>query len=401
MKLKEIARNNIYIKLIYYFIKFNLGIKKLVWLDLKKEKKLILKGVLTKTYIPNFNLNQKSINITTPDVYVYYFNNVLGHIESSSFYDQRKIFVERFYGIKQDVAKYSTGNIVAHNQDYALIFKHKNSISINDNVFFLGGNGVSNYFHWLVEILPKLVFLAKNESILNSISSIVVHENIKKIKSLYDSLIVIMRVYGIDKTIIYVNNQTSIKFKNVLYMSTFNHVLFNFKGNCNKNYTYFLKSSLLEMSDAYKIKIKNSIDFCSKKFPSKFFIRRGAGVSSYNKRNYNEDDISRTLKKFNIVDIYIENYSFEEQIFLFSNAKFIVAPSGAFLTNLIFCKKETVIISWLSSNVSEFSVYSTLACFFDLKMHFIYSDQSVGESLHGKYYLNPSSLEKKIIEILN
>ena len=58
------------------------------------------------------------------------------------------------------------------------------------------------------------------------------------------------------------------------------------------------------------------------------------------------------MNELNIKCIYIEDYSFMEQIQLFANAELIVAPSGAFFTNLIFCRKNRGNVPIASTYVS-------------------------------------------------
>jgi capsular polysaccharide biosynthesis protein len=126
----------------------------------------------------------------------------------------------------------------------------------------------------------------------------------------------------------------------------------------------------------------------------KLFLLRG-NVGSHNKRDYNEKEIYTYLQSKGYIGVKVEEYSFLEQVFLFNNADYIIGPSGAFWTNLIFCKAGVKAISWLPKKVSEFSVYSTIANYFGVEMKFIFS-KSLDGNLHGRYSISISDLLKTL-----
>ena len=91
--------------------------------------------------------------------------------------------------------------------------------------------------------------------------------------------------------------------------------------------------------------------------------------------------------------IYLEDYSLEEQISIFYQAEFIVGPSGAAWSNLIFCQSGAKGISWLSEELSNFSVFSTLAKIFKCDLKFVLSDQLEKEGdIHSNYTIKLTNL---------
>ena len=58
----------------------------------------------------------------------------------------------------------------------------------------------------------------------------------------------------------------------------------------------------------------------------------------------NENDIKKYLSSIGFLIIKPENYTFFEQIKIFSNAKYIVGLHGAAMMMLSFCKKGTKIL---------------------------------------------------------
>lgn len=374
-----------------------LTFRKKVWLDVGVKRKFRLEGgEECEIEIPNFNNTKKTIKSEIPEIYCYQLQNVVAEIESSSFYDKKNIYIERFLGIDQKICNYNTGHIISNFKNFYFIRKNKKVENLNCRVFFLGGNGSFNYFHWIIEILPKLIFFNQ----LENIDLIVVHENVRKIQSYADSFNLILNYFNINIPVEYVGKNTTLLCQELNYISSFNHVVFNIKGEYDVNYSRFSYNKTKMVSDIF---LKNNIDMNFEevdKFPKKFFIKRGKGISAYNRRTYNEVEISNELIKLDIKTIYIEEYSFYEQMKLFSNADLIVAPSGAFLTNIIFCKEKTKIVSWLPEKFKKFSVYSTLAYIFEVQMHFVKSESKLEkDALHGEYYLNKELLVNKILEI--
>ena len=65
-------------------------------------------------------------------------------------------------------------------------------------------------------------------------------------------------------------------------------------------------------------------------------------------------------KRYSFTSVVMDNLSIFEQINLFHNAEFIIAPHGAALTNLAFCKPGTRVMELFSPNYL-FDFYRHLA----------------------------------------
>ena len=80
--------------------------------------------------------------------------------------------------------------------------------------------------------------------------------------------------------------------------------------------------------------------------PTHLFIRRG---NTQQRRLLNEDDAIAALAPLGFVGVTLDQLGVAEQIRLIANARAIVAPHGAALTNTVFCEPGTQILELFAS----------------------------------------------------
>jgi tetratricopeptide (TPR) repeat protein/capsular polysaccharide biosynthesis protein len=80
-------------------------------------------------------------------------------------------------------------------------------------------------------------------------------------------------------------------------------------------------------------------------YPDRIYISRN---KARYRRVFNEEDVMEELSKFGFVRIFLESMPLQEQIALFFHAKMIVTPHGSGLTNTIFCQAGTKVIELVS-----------------------------------------------------
>lgn len=380
--------------LLWKLIRRRCVIRPIVWLDERNvDRKLPASSCFAEIYEPNFGNGEKKIYLDVPDIYIYKLESVWGSTNSSSFFDNNNIYVERYdYGRLHE--RYISGHLLLHTKDSALVIRSDNKIILKEKVIFLAGNGAFNYFHWIVEILPRILDFFRDGGEGLKIDAIVVNKKVKEYSTFQEALDIFLEHMDVKLPIYYIDQSDLVLFDTVYYISPRNHVLFDF--NCGEpllDYSYFSLDVLKKIRDIV-FSSSNYINLNSKKkFPEKFFILRGKGIGTHNTRNYNESDIFGVSEKYGFEGVYIEDYSFVEQAYLFSNAKSIAAPSGAFLSNLIFIGDEAAVISWLPESISKFSVYSSIGRLMGAKMRFILATPKE-EGLHAEYYLDPKSFEE-------
>lgn len=392
--LKYVEKNNFNISIwLNTFLKFKKIYNiKVEWLDcVKKENFSILKYnqkvISNSPIIYNRKIKAENINLFL-DVCIFKFENVLINTNSSSFFllNQNKptIIIERVPQVNLCYSNYAAGFIKLHNSSNALIRLNQKIVELED-ALFLGGNGCFNYYHWMIEIIPKLFFINNDLLIKYNIKCILCDESAKNTPSFQTLLRLVLEYRGINLPIIYINKDTNIKINKIFYINNFNNILFNCKKILSQtNYSHLHPKSLYNLR---KLLI-NFADPHIQKNPKIFLARRQSRV-----RSYNQEEILSFFEKEGFQAIYLEDYSLEEQISIFYQAEFIVGPSGAAWSNLVFCQSGAKGISWLSEELSNFSVFSTLAKIFNCDLKFILSDdiETTGD-IHSNYTIKLTHL---------
>ena len=404
---KNMLNHRIFLEIYGYIRNKKLEYRKIIWLDEIKENKILIKEkekIISFTPLI-FGESEKTSEEEIPNTFIYKLKNVYSTVSSSSFYNSKYIFIERMQNIPKSIGNYSTGHLIKHNEIKSAIEIFTKKIKIKSTALFLGGNGSFNYFHWIIEILPKLLIIDKKLLEKLNIQTIILNKKALEIESFSDSLKIVLAYKNINFETIYIDEDEELFFEKVTYITSFNSILYN--SNLLKKDTMYFQKTYFSKDILYNFKniIFNSNEFKEflldiknkDKFPKNIFLIRGK-VSNYNKRNYNEDEIFNYFKEYNFKKICIDEYSFLEQVYLFNNANFIVGPSGAVWTNIVFSKNNTYAISWLPKRVLNFSAFSTIAKMFSVNMYFLEAT-SLDNNLHVKYNLEKNKIKKLLFNI--
>jgi len=328
----------------------------------------------------------------TPAINLYRFKNAKVSTGLSAVWANGFLYIDRNTKAENSRANYKAGPLKIFDEKFSLLSQKEEELEgdTEGGVLFLGGSGSANYYHWLIEILPKLFTL--NQKLLKewNITAILVDASVFRIPSFRASLELVLERLSLALRVI-VAPSGWVLFGNLYYINTFNNILFNsLSGSILKNDFYFSKNILEKYIDATRRRGVGGEKATPKRI---FLLRQESSVSEYNKRTYNQTEIFDIFKSFGFIGVHVEKLSFQEQMNLFASASYIVGPSGAAWANLIFCESKARCLSWLNENFQNFSVYSTLAAQAGCDMRFVQcSLVQAGES-HGPYVLNPLAVK--------
>ncbi|MEC6897860.1 glycosyltransferase family 61 protein [Photobacterium piscicola] len=394
--LKLATKNNFFLYFINMVYKKNFSMKKIFWLDDAIKKRVIEYIKISddsKCLVCSTVINDKiSIAISDiPPVYILKLSNVVINSKSTSFYFQgeNEVFIERMVNITDVRGNYANVFLFYHDSKKALI-NNKELVNINDKVILLIGNGSYNYYHYLIEIIPKLYYISLfYEQFVDY--KIVVPSNIYNFESIKSILSFFLK--DNDFIIKSIDDDKNYNISDAVMVTAINNTLFNSNDKTSLlRDTWFRDESIFWLETLVKNNIKKSeLVSCNR-----FFLARKGNVRNIN----NQSEIIDFLINIGVEVIYIEDYSFEEQVNIFRNADVIIGGSGAAWSNIVFCEKKPICITWLHQDYSEFSVFSTLAKIKGFSLFSISVVNSSSCNPHANYSIDMKVFKKEIVKIL-
>ena len=299
------------------------------------------------------------------------------------------ILPEQYFTILSGVSVIGASNVIIAGKFllYDLLKKKKNNYNITDKGLFrvlnspihigrkyfacyiekgagvpcaicLIGNYSGNLYHFIYEILSKW-YIIQNLDIPNEIP-LLVDASVREIPQFKD----MMSIFSGRREIIYVEKLQCRDVAKLYYPSMVNMIPPNMKKMeflisedivFDIKSIYFLRCSFLKEIEAMNYPVH-----------PKIFISR----KSTRWRKYNEDEIIDVVISKGFKVVYPELMTIREQFFLYSHVDYIIAASGAALSNIICCKPNTKVLV-LISNRLDLTIYSTIAKSLDIDLTYL------------------------------
>lgn len=196
-----------------------------------------------------------------------------------------------------------------------------------DTVFSLVCPWDNNYFHWLIDCLTRLEGVMEYERKFGVKIKLLIRPNLQQYQ--IDSL----KLLGYSEADYQVWNGKRMLVNNLLVPS-FRRSIKDEDGF----YCHVSPASCRWLAE--KIISNLPADIKAKPTPSHIYVSRR---NTLVRKVVNEQEVIEELAKLGFVDYVTEDLSFAEQVHLFANAKMIISPHGAGLTNIIFSKNLKLI----------------------------------------------------------
>lgn len=338
-----------------------------------------------------FHAPQVSVKTPKNAIEIFALQNVLCIPNSTYFLDlkKEKIFYEKWHDDDRIIYVYNTNNLMQHSMTLAKVKNHKN-IYYDEEAIFLGGTFTFNYYHFLVDILSKVEFFQHIPDAKNKL--IIVDEDVQKVENLKDLLHFFLKDY---KIIFLSHEKNYYHFKKLWHITSNNYAVPNIMPGVDyeagftklsKPSLQYLRKTAFDNLDLTKVRIEPV---------KKIFISRR---SQY--RKYNEEEIREKAQKYGFEEVFFEDLNIHEQIYLVNNAEYIIGPSGAAWTNVLFANPGAKGLSWFSSVWGDFAIFSTLAAEVNFDLYFYIYPQDY-EGFHEDYRLDPEIFDKQLEQLLN
>ena len=249
--------------------------------------------------------------------------------------------------------------------------------SINGSLLILtqGASGHNNYAHWMLDVLPRIKLL---------LSKMLISE----IKNIY--------VTKLNKFQNQSFNFLGLKSFKIIDPNIFRHVKADQIISVSHPY-YFKKTWFYAQSNLPSWIIKFLRNDISKKVKSKkkgykkIFIDRSDSLQNHSKL-INNNEVIKYLKSKRYKCLRLTELNLKDQISIFKNCNTIIAPHGAGLTNIAFCKKNTKVIEIMPQDNKNF-LFKRISKINKLKYKSIYLDK-IYNNKNGDMHLNLDDLKK-------
>ena len=249
--------------------------------------------------------------------------------------------------------------------------------SINGSLIILtqGASGHNNYAHWMLDVLPKIKLLL-SKMLISEIKNIYVTK-LNKFQNQSFSFLGLKTFKIIDPNIFrHVKADQIISVSHPYY---FKKTWFYAQSNLPSWIIKFLRNDISK-----KVKSK-------KKSYKRIFIDRSDSLQNHSKL-INNNEVIKYLKSKRFKCLRLTELNLKDQISIFKNCNTIIAPHGAGLTNIAFCKKNTKVIEIIPHDNKNY-LFKRISKINKLKYKSIYLNK-IYNNKNGDMHLKLDDLKK-------
>lgn len=302
------------------------------------KKKLLLDSSSFSRKLPFFEklTNKEKDQITKDSRY----DAIYAYSLSNCFVTPYGAVIKNGLVIKESLYRNYTKNVLMQYPSfYKKLFSRK-YVKIEGECIVAHHSWYDNYYHWLIEIVPRL-FLLKD---LAPQTTLIIHSRIKPFHK------EILSFFGF-KTIFFLNENELALAEKVTFpsynRSDKKYRLHNYLSEPGMNKTLLQKTSEWIVS---KTAGQTTETY------SKIYISRDKAM---HRKVLNEAELTSFLSAEGFTTVYMEDHDFGKQVNIINNASVIVGVCGAGLSNILFMKKNASVLNLIHKDVEEF-------CFFNL-----------------------------------
>lgn len=344
-----------------------------------------LKPIVTKEFaeLCTPELKPSYISEPTPDRGVYAINDA--ELYTDCVYD---VLV---FGKKGDILQevsFMHSKLYAKKQEQTHYITHFTKPKKHDWVVFplLVGGGGQNYFHWLIDALPR-VYMLKKSGLFDTVDKFLVADHSKPFQK------ETLKLLGIEESKII----TSYEYNHII---TKQLILAN-----NPRAKTFIAPWIFDFIEESFVRPVIAEDQDQEPIAERIYISRG---DANQRRVDNEEEVIGILKKHGFTIVQLAGLPFRKQVKYFNQAKIIIAPHGANMANLVFCNREAKVFEFFSEPY-VMPLYNEISLRMGLAYHYqVYPDPnlpidkkrpSLRVAQAGDIYVNIEAFKQKLAEM--
>ena len=256
--------------------------------------------------------------------------------------------------------------------------KFKKKVNGRMLVLTQGASGHFNYAHWLFDIIPKIILISQQYKIDKKDFFY-----LSRLNKFQKETLKLINININTKKIIDANKFRHVEAKKLLavtHPNYFNKTIFFSHSNIPAWIIYSLKKIFKKK----KIKKSNY---------KKIFIDRTDSKQDHCKL-INNKEVVMFLRKKNFKILRLSNLKFIDQVSIFSNCKLIIAPHGAGLANITFCRRNTKVVEIIPKYIKNYE-YKRVSKINKLNHQFIFLNE-IKNNNNGDMYLDLDKIRKII-----
>jgi len=340
------------------------------------------------------DLHNQNHHITLPSVSLYTFSHVevIGSSEmiftreGSLLYDELALGDMNRYGVKAHSIVPSDGlapYFPAASKEYVICRYHRplHSTEVLRAISLLKDYS-QNYFHWLLECLPRAIMALRHPDWDDAPLLIDVDMPSQHIESL--------RLLSPERKHIPVPKGMRLPVQ-MLYFPSVLSFTHDYYGTSPRTEDFLIAPEAVALlRESF---LQNATSSAIKQNQQFIYVAR----SSVYRSILNDHEVINALVELGFSIVYPENLSFAEQIALFSNAKIIVGPTGAGMTNMVFAGADCKIVVLAAvTHGANFYIFSQIAQYLNQQIVYFGGEPIDPSDLHSHYHINVHALQMMI-----
>ena len=259
-----------------------------------------------------------------------------------------------------------------------------------DKGFFLSGFGYWNYYHWMLEILPKLKYWQQLSPQFHDypllVGDLVFH---------YPSMLEALALFCDDPQIHRIGHDEMYAVGHLLHINAPNVVVMNLRGEEQERVTdTFMRPEIIHDWRERVGLVEGRSAACGRRL----FLVRGV-----DRRLYNQAEVLEVFLAEGFEPVRLEQMTLREQVDTISSAQIIAGPVGAAWTNLLFCAPGAKALSWMAEETTGAALYSTLAELVGVDLRYLTyptDTQSSAVQYTADYQLDVSEVRQELETLL-